>query len=340
MSRSPHRVAFGVLLVCLGLAIMLVGCDLSTTSRQTPAWAETPVVSGDAITPLPLSVDLDPRRVAIGQKLFADPRLSHDGTIACATCHPLDQGGTDHLQRSIGIRGTPVGRNAPTVFNSGFNFRQFWDGRAATLEDQVGGPLTSPDEMGSNWPEALDRLNASPNYSQAFASIYATHATEDAVKDAIATYERSLVTPNSRFDQYLRGDHAVLTSDELEGYRMFRSYGCISCHQGMNIGGNMYQRIGVMEPYSPFINADAQNDRGRFRLTNDPADDHVFKVPSLRNVAVTGPYFHDGSQVNLESAVTAMGYYQLGRLLTPDEVQHLVAFLGTLTGEYNGQPLG
>ena len=317
---------------------MLVGCGRSNQGQVASAPTETMVASREAIAPLPLSLNLDPRRVALGQKLFEDPQLSHDGTIACATCHPLDLGGTDHLPRSIGIRGTPVARNAPTVFNSGFNFRQFWDGRAATLEEQAGGPLTSPDEMGSSWPEALDRINASAAYSRSFAEIYATHATEDAVRDAIATFERSLVTPNSRFDQYLRGNPAALNSEELDGYHMFRSFGCVSCHQGMNIGGNMYQRIGVMEQYVPV--ADPDDDRGRFRLTSDPADDHVFKVPSLRNVAVTAPYFHDGSRPNLESAVAAMGYYQLGRRLSGDEIQHLVAFLRTLTGEYNGRSLG
>jgi cytochrome c peroxidase len=339
MPRCARQVVLGSLLACVGLVLVLVGCDRSPVTTNPAQLLESLPASREAITPLPTSVDLDPRRVALGKKLFEDPQLSRNGTIACATCHPLDLGGTDHLPKSIGIRGTPVARNAPTVFNSGFNFRQFWDGRAATLEDQVDGPLTADQEMGSSWPESLDRLNASPAYTRAFADIYSTHVTEEAVKDAIATFERSLITPNARFDQYLRGNQAVLSSEEVEGYRMFRSYGCVSCHQGTNVGGNMFQRIGVMQPYVPLLDGSGSEDRGRFRLTNDPSDDLVFKVPSLRNVAVTGPYFHDGSQPTLEAAVTAMGYYQLGRVLTADEVQHLVAFLRTLTGEYDGRPL-
>jgi cytochrome c peroxidase len=325
-------------LACLGLALVLVGCSQARQVQGTATLVDSTVASREAIMPLPLSVDLDTRRVALGHQLFEDPKLSHDGTIACATCHPLDNGGTDRLPQSIGIKAQRGARNAPTVFNSGFNFRQFWDGRAATLEDQAGGPLTSPVEMGSSWPEALDRINTSPAYRQTFTAIYGAPATEAAVRDAIANFERSLVTPNSRFDQYLRGDQTALTADELDGYRKFSSYGCVSCHQGMNIGGNMYQRIGVMQPYIPAPGA--EDDRGRMRLTGDPADDHVFKVPSLRNVAVTAPYFHNGSMPTLESAVSAMGNYQLGRPLTGEEIAHLAAFLRTLTGEYNGRPLG
>jgi len=295
--------------------------------------------SREPISPLPLTLDLDPERVALGRALFEDTRLSHDNSLACATCHPLARGGTDHQARGVGIYGQPVARNAPTVFNSGFNFRQFWDGRAATLEEQVDGPLTAPVEMGSSWPEALDRLNRSPTYRAAFDASYRDGVTRDAVRDAIATYERSLYTPNARFDKYLRGDQTALTGEELEGFRLFRSYGCVSCHQGTNVGGNMFQRLGVMEPFVPSSHRAGADDRGRFLLTGDTSDDRVFKVPSLRNVAVTAPYFHDGSVPTLDGAVLVMARVQLGRQLTRVEVQRLVAFLGTLTGEYQGQPL-
>jgi len=291
----------------------------------------------EPISPIPLSVDLNADKVALGSMLFHDPRLSHDDSVSCATCHSLSTGGVDRLPRSIGIGGQQVGRNAPTVFNSGFNFRQFWDGRAATLEDQIDGPITGPSEMGSNWPEIIHKLSTAPEYETRFAALYSEGVASGSIKNAVATFERSLNTPNSPFDRYLRGDTTALTRQEVDGYQAFKSFGCVSCHQGVNVGGNMYQRLGIMEPLAP--NLSLGNDAGRFRLTGDDTDKHAFKVPGLRNVAVTAPYFHVGSAGTLETAVLVMGRYQLGRQLTATEIQLLVTFLKTLTGEYEGHAL-
>jgi cytochrome c peroxidase len=291
----------------------------------------------EPISPIPASVELNADKVALGSLLFHDPRLSHDDSVSCASCHALSTGGVDRLARSIGIAGQPVGRNAPTVFNSGLNFRQFWDGRAATLEDQIDGPITQPMEMGSNWAEIVQKLRLSPDYEAKFAALYGDGIATRSIKDAVATFERSLNTPNSRFDRFLRGDTTALTRQEIDGYQAFKSFGCVSCHQGVNVGGNMYQRLGVMEPLAP--NLSLANDPGRFSLTGDTADTHVFKVPSLRNVVLTAPYFHDGSAATLEGAILIMGRYQLGRQLTGTEIELLAAFLKTLTGEYEGHVL-
>jgi len=293
----------------------------------------------EPIRPIPAAPITDARKTALGQKLFNDPMLSRDGTVACASCHSLKLGGTDRLQRSRGLMGAEGGVNAPTVFNAAFNFKQFWDGRAETLEAQVDGPLQAPAEMGAQWPQVLDKLRRSSSYASAFREAYRDGITRDNVKNAIAEFERSLVTPNSRFDRYLRGDAAALTEGETSGYRKFKAYGCVSCHQGVNVGGNMFQRMGVMGDYFTDRGHITTADFGRFNVTADEADRFMFKVPSLRNVAATPPYFHDGSARTLEDAVGVMARYQLGRELPAKDQQELVMFLKTLTGEYAGKSL-
>lgn len=295
--------------------------------------------TNEPILPIPPTIGLNEKKVALGEKLFNNPQLSHDNTISCASCHSLSTGGTDLLVHSIGIKGRVGSINAPTVFNSGFNFKQFWDGRAETLEDQIDGPTHAPGEMGSNWTEIISKLNQSPDYIAAFNELYADGIQSRNVKDAIATFERSLSTPNSRFDKFLRGDNGILTNEEKEGYRLFKSYGCASCHQGINVGGNLFQKFGVMGDYFADRGNVTKADLGRFNVTGDPTDRYVFKVPSLRNVALTPPYFHDGSAARLEEAVAVMGRYQLGRRLSPEEVDRIVRFLKTLSGEYKGKAL-
>ncbi len=314
--------------------------------RETPVRASLSplpaVVTADSdepIQPIVALAGLDQRKVALGRRLFGDKSLSHDNQVACASCHDLSSGGADHLARSIGINGSIGIINAPTVFNSGFNFSQYWDGRASTLEVQVEEPIQSATEMGSSWPEVLGKLKASPEYVGSFRQIYGGPVQRESVKNAIAEFERSLSTPNSRFDRYLRRDPTALTSREVQGYMLFKSLGCASCHQGVNVGGNMYQKMGVMVPY--FTNAARINkaDRGRFNVTGDARDLYMFKVPGLRNVALTAPYFHDGSAETLPRAVTMMAKYQLGHALKPGEVELIVDFLQTLTGEFEGRPL-
>ena len=239
----------------------------------------------------------------------------------------------------IGIHGAVGLINAPTVLNSGFNFSQFWDGRAPTLEKQIDFPVQDKLEMDSTWPEVIGKLKASPEYVQAFRQIYGDNINSDSIKDSIAEFERSLSTPNSRFDRYLRHDTSALTSREQQGYKLFKSFGCASCHQGMSVGGNMYQKFGVMAPYFSDRGHLTKADQGRFNVTGDPKDIYMFKVPSLRNVELTPPYFHDGNAATLSDAVRMMGKYQLGRNLTGEETELIVEFLKTLTGELHGKPL-
>lgn len=295
--------------------------------------------AAEPITPLPLSVQLDPKKVALGRRLFHEVKLSADGTISCASCHDLARAGVDRQPRSRGIGGREGNINAPTVFNSGFNFRQFWDGRAEALEDQVDGPLQHPAEMGATWPQALAILNADAEYRKEFGVIFRDGVLAANVRDAIATFERSLATPNSRFDRFLRGDVAALSETEQAGYRLFKQIGCTSCHQGVNVGGNSYQRLGVMEDFFAVRGKITGADLGRFNITWREEDRYLFKVPSLRNVALTAPYLHDGSAATLQEVVAIMARYQLALKLDAADIDRIVAFLRTLTGEYQGRLL-
>lgn len=295
--------------------------------------------SEEPIRPIPLTVKLDAKKVALGDKLFHDKRLSKDNTLACASCHSLERGGVDGGVGSTGIGGAKGPINAPTVFNSGFNFRQFWDGRASSLEEQAAGPIHNPKEMGSNWAEVLGKLSQDAAFVASFKESYPDGLQPKNIQDAIATFERSLITPNSRFDKYLRGDKAALKDDELRGYQLFKNYGCVACHQGVNVGGNMYQVFGVMGDYFARRGSVTEADLGRFNVTKNEADKNMFKVPTLRNVALTAPYFHDGSAKTLNDAVDVMFKFQLGRAAPQQDKELIVKFLRTLTGEYRGQPL-
>jgi cytochrome c peroxidase len=289
----------------------------------------------EPITAIPTSTGVDPARAAIGERLFNDVRLSLNHTQACATCHPLDRGGMDGLRVAVRLDGRPHYRNTPTVFNASLNASFNWDGVATTLEahtDRVVQRL-----MNMTWPTLIERLRGDGRYISEFSTAYPDRLTRENVLNAIATYERTLVTPGSRFDRYLSGEPSALTPREVHGYQLFKSYGCASCHQGVNIGGNMYQRFGVFEEARP--QRAGPPDEGRFLVTRVPRDTRVFRVPSLRNVAVTAPYFHDGHAPTLENAVEIMGRVQLGRALTPEETGVLVSFLKTLTGEHRGRPL-
>jgi cytochrome c peroxidase len=282
---------------------------------------------------------LDPARVALGERLFRDVQLSGDNTMACATCHQLAQGGDDGVPQARTAEGLRAPRNTPTIFNVAFNFAYHWDGAAPALEKQAERVLLAPTVMGTTWPELLAKLRADPAYVSAFKTAYARDLSPAQVLDALATYERSLITPNARFDRYLRGQRQALSADEQQGYQLFTSYGCVACHQGMNVGGNLFQAFGVFQ--SPPIPAPVgvAADPGRFLVTGSARDRGVFRVPSLRNVAVTAPYFHDGRAPTLESAVDTMAKVQLGRTLTRQEIGFIVQFLHTLTGDYRGQSL-
>ncbi len=296
------------------------------------------VYGRDALLPLPAVAAPVAAKVELGRRLFFERRLSRDDSIACASCHDFSRGGADRLPTAVGIGRKAGTVNTPTVFNAGLNFVQFWDGRAASLEEQAAGPVHNPIEMGSNWAEVIGKLQQDSGYRNAFHELYPEGISGAAIVDAIASYERTLQTPNSRFDRYLRGDNAALNERERLGYRRFLDYGCASCHQGVLIGGNMYQRFGVIGDFFK-DRPPKKEDLGRFNVTGRAEDRHVFKVPGLRNVAVTAPYFHDGSALSLEEAVIVMGRYQLGRELAGDDVAAIAAFLRTLTGEWQGKPL-
>jgi len=262
----------------------------------------------------------------LGKKLFFDPILSKDGTISCTTCHDLQSGGDDGLKFSSGIKGQKGGVNSPTVYNSGYNFRQFWDGRAKDLKEQAKGPITNPVEMGHTLEGAVEVLRKNSVYVQAFGSIYPEGITQENIVDAIAEFEKALITPNAPFDQYINGNKEAINSEVKKGYQLFVSKGCILCHHGINIGGNMYNKFGVFE------DANSSN-LGRYNVTKQEEDKYFFKVPSLRNVAQTAPYMHDGRIDKLREAVLLMSQYQLGREMKAEDIDAIVLFLQSLTGE-------
>lgn len=307
-----------------------LGCAPTPPTSVSDVRTELPA-GASAFVPLGPVPDLDPRIVELGDRLFHDPRLSADDTVSCATCHDLAHGGVDHKKSAVGIGGQVGPINTPTVFNASLNFAQFWNGRAATLEDQANGPPLAAAEMGSSWPQILGKLGADPEMVSRFA-VFPDGLTEANVRFAIATFERTLLTP-APFDRYLAGDTAALSDEARRGLALFSDYGCVACHQGQGIGGNMYQRFGVMGDYFADRGNVTEADLGRFTVTQREEDRHVFKVPSLRNVAKTAPYFHDGSAPTLADAVKVMGRYQLGRQLADEDVALLVAFLESLTGD-------
>jgi cytochrome c peroxidase len=285
--------------------------------------------------PVPLTEPTaDMTKVALGRRLFFDTRLSGDGTLSCASCHSFDHGGAEPRATSLGIGGAVGPINSPTVLNASLNFVQFWDGRAADLREQARGPVTNPIEMGSSFERVVAALTADPTYVADFRVPYTDGITEANIVDAIAEYEAALITP-APFDRFLRGDETALSADERAGYELFRAVGCTSCHRGANLGGTMYQRLGIVREYfgddlgRPLTEAD----NGRFNVTHKESDRHRFKVPTLRNVALTAPYFHDGSRPTLNEAVLLMGRHQHGRDLDSEQVRLVVAFLGALTGE-------
>jgi cytochrome c peroxidase len=299
-----------------------------------------PESTESAVTPIPASLPLDGRKVALGKRLFHDTRLSRDNSVACATCHDLGKHGHDGRPVAVGIDGQLGTLNSPTVFNAAFNFRQFWDGRVATLEEQAEGPVHNPIEMASNWREVMNKLSHDREMLAEFKAIWPDGINPSHIQNAIAEFERSLITPDSPFDRYLRGDVQALDAKAQAGWRLFRDLGCIACHQGVNLGGNLYANIGVMADFFSDRGLPVKkSDLGRFNVTGRPEDKFVFKVPGLRNIAKTGPYLHDGSIQSLTEAIEAIAWYQLGAKLSKEETQNLLAFLESLTGQYQGKPL-
>lgn len=303
-------------------AVLLAAC-VSTARAATD----------EPIQPIQPVKEINLAKADLGKQLFFDGRLSRSGILSCATCHNLAQAGVDNLQYSVGDRWKLDGINTPTVYNSSLNFVQFWDGRASDLQAQAGGPIGNPVEMGGFTHVIVsDVLKTIPGYVTEFNEAYGTNDISfDEVTGAIAEFEKTLKTPNGRFDHWLRGDKNAIDAQELAGYQLFKSIGCSACHNGEGVGGNSFQKLGVVAPYK--TNNPAE---GRYDVTKKDKDRMTFKVPMLRNVALTYPYFHDGAARTLRDAVETMGRIQLGRKLTPKENGEIVAFLKTLTGEFPG----
>ncbi|WP_119154964.1 cytochrome-c peroxidase [Caldimonas tepidiphila] len=295
----------------------------------SPAIGSTAPAAKEPISPIQPAKGQDARLVELGKKLYFDPRLSKSGFISCNSCHNLSMGGSDNLRTSIGHNWQKGPINAPTVLNSSLNLAQFWDGRAKNLKEQAGGPIANPGEMAFTHELAVEVLASIPQYRAEFRQAFGSDAIDiDRITRAIAEFEETLVTPNSRFDKWLKGDKTALSPNELAGYRLFKESGCVACHNGPAVGGNSFQKMGVVEPYQA-----ASDAKGRSEITGKDADRFNFKVPTLRNVELTYPYFHDGGADTLEQAVNTMGRLQLGRVFTSDENAKIVAFLKTLTGD-------
>lgn len=294
----------------------------------TVAIASTIAVN-EPIQPIRPAQNINLGMVELGKKLYFDPRLSKSGFISCNSCHNLSMGGTDNIPTSIGDRWQRGPINAPTVLNSSLNVAQFWDGRAADLKEQAGGPIANPGEMAFSHTLAIGVLQSIPGYVREFRQVFGKEqVTISEVTAAIAEFEKTLVTPNARFDQWLLGKADALSVQELEGYRLFKESGCVACHNGEAVGGNSFQKMGVVEPYK--ANSPAE---GRSAVTGKDADRFNFKVPTLRNVELTYPYFHDGAAYTLTEAVDIMSRLQLGRKFSSEENARIVAFLKTLTGD-------
>lgn len=298
---------------CSLLMLILVGLSGLATAEQPPGTVEP-------ITPIPHAPDDTSGRVALGETLFKDPRLSHDDRRACSACHDVEANGASAQAKDLSSSSEPLRVNTNTVFNAALSFRLNWTGNLHTLEEQAERSLTGPSLMATTWLELLDKLRADPVLVDRFRTVEGRDPDREGVITALTAYERTLLTPDSRFDKWLRGDPAALTAEELDGYSLFKSTGCAACHQGVNVGGNLLEKNGIFKPL----------------LAGEP---EVMRVPSLRNVATTPPYFHDGSAATLGSAIQRMAEAQLGRRFTGEQVHLVVAFLRSLTGQYRGKPV-
>jgi len=278
------------------------------------------------ITPIPNSIQYDKEKALLGKKLFYDVRLSKNNDISCASCHFLEEGGDDNIIGAIGKNGKIIPRNSPTVFNAVFNEFQHWDAGVKDLNDQAINSITHPLAMDSNFTQILSKLKDDIYYKNLIKKLFGETINKQNILDSIVEFERALITPNSKFDKYLNGDKNILTQNEIAGYNSFKDYGCISCHNGVNIGGNLIQKLGILKSYKT-------NDFGRYYITENLEDMYFFKVPSLRNVALTAPYLHDGNAITLRDAVEKMIEFQVGYTIKETDIKNILEFLETLTGE-------
>lgn len=301
------------------------------------AWEALPTTA-----PEPADNPSSEAKIELGQILYHDPRLSSTGTVSCASCHNTMLGGEDNRPNSMGVNGQTGGRSAPTVWNAAFSKVQFWDGRAASLEDQAAGPVTNPIEMGmKNWDDVIARLKSIEGYQKLFENAFGKDSiTKENATKAIAAYERTLITPNSPYDKYVKGDESALTAQQIRGMQKFEEVGCTSCHSGPAFNGEgAFHKFPVTDNGYFEAQHHFKKDKGLAEVSKNPADEHLWKVPTLRNIALTAPYFHNGSVKTLESAVNVMAKLQLGKELSKEETADIVAFLNALTGEFPRQKM-
>jgi cytochrome c peroxidase len=289
--------------------------------------------ASEPIAPLPPAPRENPTLVAVGAELFASRVLSEDGQVSCKSCHDPTHGFADSQSVSRPAGRSPMAKNTPTLLNV-VHLQVFnWDGRFGTLEDHIDALIQNPMVHGSTWDALAARLRRGERWREEFARAFPDGITAANAKAALLAFERSLVSPGAPFDRWLLGEKDAISSRAAEGYALFKSRGCVSCHQGALVGGNLFQRLGIIKPYYDASAAHDQGDLGRFDVTGKPEDKHVFRVPSLRNVGLTAPYLHDGSLPTLPLAVGVMATYQLGRSLDRDQIGKIVAFLETLSGQ-------
>ncbi|WP_419770921.1 MAG: cytochrome-c peroxidase [Candidatus Marinarcus sp.] len=283
----------------------------------------------ELISPIEDKLDINLSKALLGKRLFFEKRLSSDNTISCANCHIISEGGDDNKRFSIGVNNKKGSVNSPTVLNSRYNFVQFWDGRAKDLKEQAMGPIHNPVEMNSHSNEVVQKLKKDASYVKSFKTVFNSEITFDFVLDAIVEFEKALITPNSKFDQYLKGDKTALNDDEKEGFELFKSYGCISCHNGVNLGGNLFQQMGILK----IMHYEKNKYLGRYNVTKNEEDRYFYKVPTLRNIEHTAPYLHSGTISTLKETIEIMLEYQVGIKPKAENVEKILSFLKTLTGE-------
>ena len=319
------------------IRILVTALALVSSISVASAWEVLPTTA-----PAPADNATTEEKVELGKMLYHDPRLSSTGTVSCASCHNTMLGGEDNRPNSMGVNGQTGGRSAPTVWNSAFNAVQFWDGRAASLEAQAAGPVTNAIEMGmKSWDEVVARLQSIEGYQVAFEQAFGKDSiSKDNATKAIAAYERTLITPNSPYDKYVSGDKSALTAQQVSGMNKVQELGCTGCHSGPAFNGP-----GMFHPFPIHSNPvyaakyHFKDDKGLAEVTKKSEDEHFWKVPTLRNIALTAPYFHNGAAKTLDEAVTVMGKTQLDKDLSKEEVADIVAFLNSLTGEFPKQKM-
>lgn len=316
-------------------ATTALAVTLTLSALAVSAYASSVAINIDEpIVPIPEVSGLNLDKVELGKKLFNDTRLSHNNKIACASCHQLETGGDDNKAAGLSHDGSRQPINTPTIFNARYNFRQNWDGSVRTLAGQIDKVIHDELKANTNWYALIGELSLDEDLSSEFSRIYTSKLSKESYVDALNEYLLSLVTPNARFDLYLKGDETAINAEEKSGYRLFKELGCISCHQGINIGGNLYQKLGIFYDYFASRGNVTQADYGRANFSGREADKHVFKVPTLRNIENTAPYLHDGSAETLREVIEIMAKTQLGKDIDSNDVYLIEQFLKTLTGQH------